>query len=293
MAMTSPDPPALCPHCGWQPRRGDAVCDACSALLGRRGEPIYAAGKIRRVASQIVDGGIQSIVALLIGQVIQAEFNSAALTAISIAVWFIIVLALAGRAQTPGKILLGTRIRMADGAAAPRSTVILREFFWWQLVSLPGYLSVALGSIESIPAEGDSPAGIETSGLWWLAFGSLLLGLADLSALMFSQSRSALHDRLFRTMVERVTLDHRPSHAPHMPDRDPRDPAPAEPPPEPPLEPAPPAAEPPPPPRPQPSLPPGAQAALDELDRNRPHLTQSQYERRRRAILDEHGVDRR
>ena len=238
--MTGPDAPALCPHCGWQPRRRDSICDSCSALLGRRGEPIYAAGKIRRVASQIVDGGIQSIVALLIGRLIQTELGSASLTAISIAIWFAVVLALAGRAQTPGKILLGTRIRMADGSAASRGTVILREFFWWQLVSLPGYLSIIFGSIESIPGEGDAPDMIETSGLWWLAFGTLLIGLADLSALMFSQGRLALHDRLFRTMVERVTPDHRPSHAPHMPDRDPRDPPPA--PTEPPRETAPPPA---------------------------------------------------
>lgn len=291
--MNDPTAHVLCPHCGWQPRFGEAICAACSALLGRRGEPIYAAGKVRRVASQIVDGGIQSIVALLIGRLVQEDLGSGILTGISIAVWFLVVLALAGRAQTPGKILLGTRIRMIDGGPASRRTVVLREFFWWQLVSLPAYLSLVFGSVESIPAEGDAPATVETSGFWWLVFGTLLLALADLFALMSSRSRLALHDRIFGTMVERVVTDRRPLHAPHMPDRDPRDPPPA--PPEPPTDEPSPAVEasPPPPPRWQPSLPPEAQAALDELDRNRPHLTQSQYERRRRSILDEHGIDQR
>ena len=170
-------------------------------------------------------------------------------------------------------------------------TVFLREFFWWLLLSLPFYLSLAFGSFETVPAQGDEPERVETSGLWWLAFVSLGLILFDALAMFSSPSRQALHDRVFGTMVERILPGARqPVHAPHMPDRDPRDPPPA---PEPELSVEPPPAEPEPPPSrpPRIELPAEAQAALDELDRNRPYLTQSQYERRRREILAEHGID--
>lgn len=290
--MSAPDAPVPCPHCGWTPGPREAICAACSAVLGRRGEPIYAAGRLRRVFSHIVDNAVQSIPVLLIGQIVQRELDPGVLTAISVGLWLIVITALAGRAQSPGKIMLGTRIRMADGSLPSRQRVIMREFFWWLLLSLPFYLSVAFGSFEAVPAQDGERETIETSGLWWLSFLSLGLILFDALALFSSPSRQALHDRVFGTMVERILPGARPPvHAPHMPDRDPRDPPPAPEPEfqvEPPQEPEPPPARPP---RPRIELPAEAQAALDELDRNRPHLTQSQYERRRRAILTEHGID--
>ena len=281
-----------CPHCGWSPGPREAICAACSAVLGRRGEPIYAAGRARRVFSHIVDNAVQSIPVLLVGQVVQRELDPGLLTAISIGLWLIVIAALAGRAQSPGKIMLGTRIRMADGSLPSRQRVIMREFFWWLLLSLPFYLSVAFGSFETVPGQEGERETIETSGLWWLAFVSLALIVFDAMALFTSPKRQALHDRVFGTMIERVMPGSPPVHAPHMPDRDPRDPPPA---PEPELRVEPPA-EPeestlPPPRPPRVELPAEVQAALDELDRNRPHLTQSQYARRRRAILTEHGLD--
>lgn len=285
-----------CPHCGWSPGPRELICASCSALLGRRGEPIYAAGRARRIFSHIVDGAVQSIPALLAAQVLQRQLDTGITTVISVAIWFAVIAALAGRAQSPGKIMLGTRIRMADGSAPSRRTVILREFLWWQLLSLPGYLGIAFGTIETIPGEAGEQEMLQTSGLWWLIFVTLSLLMADALALLVSPSRQALHDRVFGTMIERIIPGMQPSHAPHMPDRDPRDPPPAPPEAEPTGADLPEAREaPPPPPRPSrpqpPPLPEGAQAALDELDRSRPHLTQSQYERRRRQILAEHGVD--
>lgn len=285
-----------CPHCGWSPGPREVICASCSALLGRRGEPIYAAGRARRIFSHIVDNGVQLIPVLLIGQIVQRDLASSLLTAISVGIWLVVIAALAGRAQSPGKIMLGTRIRMADGSAPSRQRVILREFLWWQLLALPGYLGIAFGTIETIPAQNGEPEMVVTSGLWWLIFVTLSLFMADALALLVSPNRQALHDRVFGTMIERVMPGRMPSHAPHMPDRDPRDPPPAPPQAEPPEAGLPEAREePPPPPRPSrpqpPPLPEGARAALDELDRSRPHLTQSQYERRRRQILAEHGID--
>lgn len=285
-----------CPHCGWSPGPREVICASCSALLGRRGEPIFAAGRARRIFSHIVDGAVQSIPALLIAQVLDRELDGWITPVISVAIWFALIAALSGRAQSPGKIMLGTRIRMADGSAPSRRTVILREFLWWQLISLPGYLALAFGTIETVPAQGDEPETVATSGLWWLVFVTLSLLMADALALLVSPSRQALHDRVFGTMIERVLPGGPPVHAPHMPDRDPRDPPPAPPEAAPPDAGLPEAREAPPPPppprRPQPPpLPEGAQAALDELDRSRPHLTQSQYERRRRQIMADHGID--
>ena len=281
-----------CPHCGWSPGPREVICASCSALLGRRGEPIYAAGRARRIFSHIVDNAVQLIPVLLIGQIVQRDLDSGLLTAISVGLWFIVIAALAGRAQSPGKIMLGTRIRMADGSRPSRQRVILREFIWWLLLSLPIYLSVAFWTI---PGEAGEPPTVETQGQWliFLAFSMLLV---DALAMLVSPSRRALHDRVFGTMIERVVPGWTPSHAPHMPDRDPRDPPPAPPEAAPPGAGLPEAREAPPPPppprRPQPPpLPEGAQAALDELDRSRPHLTQSQYERRRRQILADHGID--
>lgn len=289
--MTAPGEPVPCPHCGWSPRPHDAICEACSAILGRRGEPIYAAGRLRRVFSQIVDNAVQSLPVLLIGQIVQRQLDTGVLTAISVGLWFIVIAALAGRAQSPGKIMLGTRIRLADGSLPSRQTVILREFLWWQLLSLPGYLSIVFGTIETLPGEEGAPATVVTSGLWWLALVTVGLIFIDALALLASPNRQALHDRVFGTMIERVLPGGQPVHAPHMPDRDPRDPPPA-----PPDEAqSPEAREEPPPPRPSrpppPELPAEVQAALDELDRNRPYLTQSQYERQRREILAEHEGD--
>lgn len=293
--MTAPGEPVPCPHCGWAPAPHEAICAACSAILGRRGEPIYAAGRLRRVLSQIVDSAVQSIPVLLIVQIMQRPLDLGISTAISVGFWLIVIVALAGRAQSPGKMMLGTRIRMADGSLPSRQTVILREFLWWQLLSLPGYLSVVFGTIESLPGENGAPATVATSGLWWLALVTLGLFFIDALALLASPNRQALHDRVFGTMVERVLPGSQPVHAPHMPDRDPRDPPPAPPDeagPEPPETRESPPQPPPPPSRPpRPELPTEVQAALDELGRNRPYLTQSQYERQRRQILAEHGID--
>lgn len=290
---------ARCRRCGWQGQRGDAVCESCSALLAGPPDLGAAAGRGRRVAAALIDALIVAVPALVGWLIWAGEFDSdGSLTSrqqaglvvanlISFSVWAVAVAALAGRRQSPGKVLLRLRVVRIDGGETTTIHYLARQIGWWLLLSAGSW-------IGQVPDDGEQPYG-------GIALLVLALLVVDTGMLLLARSRQAVHDKIFRTIV----VDAAPSPAVHMtaqaaapaaePELSAAEAAPPEPPaaPQPAAEPAAPAAESGPD-APKASagpersgVPDDVQRELDELERVRSYLTPAQYERRRRSILGE------
>ena len=299
---------AQCRRCGWQGRTGDVVCESCSALLAGPPGSGLAAGRGRRVAAALIDALMVAVPAVVGWLIWAGEFDAdGSLTnrqqvglivanLISFSVWAAAVAALAGRRQSPGKLLLRMRVVRIDGGETTVIHFLARQIGWWLLLSAGSW-------IAQIPSDGEQPYG-------GIALMALVLLLVDTGMLLLSRSRQSVHDKIFRTIVvnaapspeDRVAAQAAAEIELEVPD----EPAAA---PEPAAEPGPsePAAAPGP--AAGPSAPmgesgpsePGAstgagrsaapsggvQQELDELERVREYLTPAQYERRRRSILGE------
>lgn len=302
---------AQCGRCGWQGRKGDVVCESCSALLAGPPGLGRAAGRGRRVAAALIDALMVAVPAVVGWLIWAGEFaEDGSLTnrqqiglivanLISFSAWAAAVAALAGRRQSPGKLLLRMRVVRIDGGETAVIHFLARQIGWWLLLSAGSW-------IAQIPSDGEQPYG-------GIALMMLVLLVVDAGMLLLSRSRQSVHDKIFRTIVvdaapspeARVAAQAAAEIELELPDEPAASPEPA-------AEPGPsePAAAPGP--ATGPAAPmgksepagPGAstgaarsgasggvQQELDELERVREYLTPAQYERRRRSILGEDADD--
>ena len=291
-------PVVQCRRCGWQPRGGDLICESCSALLAAPPDVGAAAGRGRRIAAALIDTVIAVAPAIIGWWIWAGEIaDDGALTdrqqtgliianVISFSIWAAAAVALAGRRQSPGKVLLKMRVVRIDGMETSTVQYLARQVGWWLLFSAGGW-------IAQIPDDGNRPLGA-------IALVLVLVLVADAGMLLAARSRQSVHDRIFRTIVvdsgpprqvPRInTQDAKPAEEPAEQEPMP-DPAESVP------EPAAPsssasAAAPPREPDPAPAadvsdLPADVQEQLEELEQLREYLTPAQYERRRRSIMGE------
>ena len=296
------EPVVQCRRCGWQPRGGDVICESCSALLAAPAEVGAAAGRGRRVAAALIDALIVAVPAIIGWLIWAGEIaDDGALTdrqqtglivanVISFSVWALVVVALAGRRQSPGKLLLRMRVVRIDGGETTNIQYLARQVGWWLLFSAGSW-------IAQIPDDGERPLGS-------LALVLVLLLVADAGMLLAARSRQSVHDRIFRTIVVNAKPPHHaplvsaPAAEPAMESAEPEPmPASAESDSEPPAptpsdSPPAPAGESEPMPDPEISDANGdVQKHLEELESLRDYLTPAQYERRRRSILGEDGEE--
>ena len=299
---------AQCRRCGWQGRTGDVVCESCSALLAGPPGSGLAAGRGRRVAAALIDALMVAVPAVVGWLIWAGEFDAdGSLTnrqqvglivanLISFSAWAAAVAALAGRRQSPGKLLLRMRVVRIDGGETTVIHFLARQIGWWLLLSAGSW-------IAQIPSDGEQPYG-------GIALMALVLLLVDTGMLLLSRSRQSVHDKIFRTIVvdaapspeARVAAQAAAAPAAESELSEPaaapapaaEQPGPAEPATASELEPATPTGE------FEPDEPTavtgaersgaasgGVQQELDELERVREYLTPAQYERRRRSILGE------
>ncbi len=294
-----------CGRCGWQGRRGDAICESCRALIaGPRGLGV-AAGRGRRVAAALIDAlmvGVPAVVGWLIWAGDFADDGSLTnrqqiglivANLISFSVWAAAVAALAGRRQSPGKVLLRMRVVRIDGGETTTGQFLARQAGWWLLLSAGSW-------IAQIPNDG-------TQAYEGLALMAVLLLIVDTGMLLLSRSRQSVHDKIFRTIVVEAApaaagIAAQATAEPAAEAELPEPAATPEPSVPPAAEPSEPAAVPEPaatgaePGPGEAKTPSGAgrsaaagdvQQELEELERVREYLTPAQYERRRRSILGE------
>ena len=294
-----------CGRCGWQGRRDDAICESCSALIAGPPDLGVAAGRGRRVAAALIDAlmvGVPAVVGWLIWAGDFADDGSLTnrqqvglivANLISFSVWAVAVAALAGRRQSPGKVLLRMRVVRIDGGETTTIQFLARQAGWWLLLSAGSW-------IAQIPSDG-------TQAYEGLALMAVLLLIVDTGMLLLSRSRQSVHDKIFRTIVVEAApatagIAAQAAAEPAAEAELPQPAATPEPAVPPAAEPSEPAAA------PEPAAaaaepgsgeskassgaerstaPDGVQRELEELERVREYLTPAQYERRRRSILGE------
>ena len=280
------EPVVQCRRCGWQPRGGDAICESCNALIDGPSDLGAAAGRGRRVAAALIDALIVAVPAIVGWQLWSGNVTEDvpltdrqqvvlfAVILIPFSIWAALVALLAGRRQSPGKVLLRMRVVRLDGGETTSIHYLARQVGWWLMAAVG--IWAWIGQIS----EGGQ------------LYGALVLALllVDVGMLLVARSRQSVHDKIFRTIV--VDADpppvlpiaseaepglSEPVAAPESAAEPPfavEESRPAEPEASPSAECSGAASG-------------GVQQELDELERVREYLTPAQYERRRRSILGE------
>lgn len=135
----------------------------------------------RRIAAGLVDAGAIAAIAL-IASVISGQSFTALMTpgtlvlTAAIAMFYRILTEGTARMATPGKRLLGLRVRPPEGGRLDFAVAALRAWPWWLTGALAGV------DAQLVPA-------------------GALLSLAALIPIVFSTDRRGLHDRMAGTRV--------------------------------------------------------------------------------------------